>query len=42
MAPKVEAALSFLATGGRRAIIAHLDDAMAALRGEAGTHILPD
>lgn len=42
MAPKVDAALRFLAAGGRRVIIAHLDDAMAALRGEAGTQIRPD
>jgi carbamate kinase len=41
MAPKVDAALSFLAGGGRRVVIAHLNDAMAALRGEAGTHVLP-
>jgi len=42
MEPKVDAALAFLAGGGRRVIIAHLHDAMAALRGEAGTHVVPD
>ncbi len=39
MAPKVEACLNFLNNGGRRAVIAHLDDAQAALNGEAGTQI---
>lgn len=42
MEPKVDAALEFLAGGGRRVIIAHLNDAIAAMRGEAGTHVLPD
>lgn len=42
MAPKVDAALRFLADGGRRVIIAQLTDGAAALRGETGTHILPD
>jgi carbamate kinase len=42
MGPKVRAALNFLAAGGRRAVIAHLDHAAAALAGEAGTHVLPD
>ncbi len=41
MAPKVRAALSFLASGGGRAVIAELGEALAALRGEAGTAILP-
>jgi carbamate kinase len=40
MGPKVDAALRFLEGGGERVIIAHLDEAMAALRGEAGTHIV--
>lgn len=39
MAPKVDAALSFLANGGRRAVIAHLEQAAAALEGTAGTQI---
>lgn len=40
MGPKVEAAIGFIDGGGQRVIIAHLDDAMAALRGETGTHIV--
>jgi len=40
MGPKVQAALEFLDNGGRYAVIAHLDDAERALRGEAGTSIL--
>ena len=40
MGPKVSAALRFLEGGGERVIIAHLMDAEAALRGEAGTHIV--
>jgi len=42
MGPKVDAALQFLESGGERVIIAHLDEAMPALRGEAGTHIVAD
>ena len=41
MGPKVEAAIRFIDGGGRRAVIAHLDAAEAALAGEAGTQILP-
>ncbi|MFM7718109.1 MAG: carbamate kinase [Actinomycetota bacterium] len=41
MAPKVEAACSFLEHGGRRAAIASLEGALGALRGEAGTTFLP-
>jgi carbamate kinase len=40
MGPKVEALIRFLEGGGRRAIIAHLEQAMPALRGEAGTHVV--
>ena len=40
MGPKVEAALHFLDSGGERAVIAQLDDAERALRGEVGTQIL--
>lgn len=40
MLPKIEAALRFLAGGGQRAIIAHLDEAQAALAGDAGTHVV--
>lgn len=39
MRPKVEAAVRFLKGGGRRALIAQLDQGLAALRGEAGTQI---
>jgi len=42
MGPKVSAALRFLEGGGERVIIAHLNDAAAALRGEAGTHVVAD
>lgn len=40
MGPKVEAALRFLEGGGQRVIIASLEEAMTALHGEAGTHII--
>ena len=39
MGPKVGAALQFLRGGGKRAIIAHLDDAEAAMAGTTGTQI---
>ncbi len=42
MGPKMDAAIRFLDGGGEHVIIAHLKEAMAALRGEAGTHIVPD
>ncbi|MGN6460825.1 MAG: carbamate kinase [Pseudolabrys sp.] len=42
MGPKVDAAIRFLEGGGKRAIISHLDCAMAALRGETGTHVVHD
>ena len=42
MGPKIDAALRFLEGGGERVIIAHLDEAMPALRGETGTHIVAD
>jgi carbamate kinase len=42
MGPKVEAAIQFLQGGGQHAIIAHLNEGLPALRGETGTHILPD
>jgi carbamate kinase len=41
MGPKVQAAAGFVARGGGRAVIADLDDATSALRGEAGTEIVP-
>lgn len=40
MGPKVEAAIRHLENGGRRAIIAHLERALPALRGETGTHVV--
>lgn len=42
MGPKIEAAIKFIEGGGRRAIIGHLNDALPAVKGETGTHILPD
>jgi carbamate kinase len=42
MGPKVEAALRFIESGGRRAVITSLDAAVPALRGETGTHIVHD
>jgi carbamate kinase len=42
MGPKVEAAIRFLERGGKRVIIAHLEDALPALQGKAGTHIIAD
>jgi carbamate kinase len=39
MRPKVEAAISFVRSGGRRAVIAELDKGFAAMRGESGTTI---
>jgi carbamate kinase len=42
MGPKVEAAIRFIERGGKRAIIAHLEDSLPALMGKAGTHIIAD
>lgn len=42
MGPKIEAAIKFIEGGGRRAIIGHLNEAIPAIKGETGTHILPD
>jgi carbamate kinase len=39
MRPKVTAAVRFVRGGGNRAIIAHLEQGLAAIRGEAGTTI---
>ncbi len=41
MGPKVKAALNFIAAGGKRAIIAHLDQGADALKGKTGTHVVP-
>ena len=42
MGPKVEAAIRFLEGGGERAIISDLQTAVSALKGESGTHVVPD
>ena len=42
MGPKIDAAISFLEGGGKRVIIAKLDDAMPALEGKTGTLVLAD
>jgi carbamate kinase len=42
MGPKIEAAAGFVRRGGTRAVIADLDDATDALRGDAGTEIVPN
>jgi len=39
MAPKIQAVITFLENGGKRAIIAHLEQAYEALLGNAGTRI---
>ena len=41
MGPKVSAALKFIGAGGKRAIIAHLDECADALAGKTGTHVVP-
>ncbi len=41
MGPKVEAVLRFVEWGGRRGIIASLNEALEALEGRAGTHVVP-
>ncbi len=41
MGPKIEAAIEFLERGGARAIVTHPETMEAALRGEAGTQIVP-
>ena len=42
MGPKVEAAIRFLENGGKQVVIAKLDEAVPALKGETGTHIFAD
>ncbi len=42
MGPKIDAAIRFLEGGGERVIIGHIEQAMAALRGETGTHVVAD
>ncbi|MEM8949078.1 MAG: carbamate kinase [Pseudomonadota bacterium] len=40
MGPKIDAAIRFLEGGGRDVIIAHIDEALPALQGRAGTRIV--
>lgn len=40
MAPKLEAAVDFVESGGRRAVIAHLEAGLEAIRGGNGTHLI--
>lgn len=42
MGPKINAAIRFIEGGGQRVIIAHLNEAIPALNGHAGTHIVAD
>ena len=42
MGPKIDAAIRFIEGGGQRVIICHLEEALAALHGETGTHIVTD
>jgi len=42
MGPKINAAIKFIEGGGQRVIIAHLNEAISALNGDAGTHIVAD
>ena len=42
MGPKIEAAISFLEGGGKRVVIGSIDQAVAALNGRSGTHIVSD
>jgi carbamate kinase len=42
MGPKVQAAVNFVRDGGRRAVIAELSEAVAALQGDAGTEIVAE
>jgi carbamate kinase len=42
MGPKIDASIRFLEGGGKRVVIGHLSEAMPALRGDTGTHILAD
>ncbi len=42
MGPKVEAVIRFIKWGGKKGIIASLDEALEALEGRAGTCVIPD
>jgi carbamate kinase len=41
MGPKVESALRFLKGGGKEVIITSFEHLLEAVRGSAGTHIVP-
>lgn len=41
MGPKIAAAIQFIEGGGERVIIGHLEQAVPALHGESGTHVIP-
>jgi carbamate kinase len=40
MGPKVQACMSFMANGGEKAVITHLEDIVKAVEGNAGTHVI--
>jgi carbamate kinase len=40
MGPKVQACMSFIAKGGEKAVITHLEDIEKAVKGNAGTHVI--
>ncbi|MCK4548970.1 MAG: carbamate kinase [Candidatus Krumholzibacteria bacterium] len=42
MGPKIRAAIDFVESGGRSAIITHSDTLREAVEGKVGTHIVPD
>jgi carbamate kinase len=42
MGPKMDAAIGFIEGGGKRVVIGQLDQAVAALEGRTGTHVVPD
>lgn len=42
MGPKIEAAIEFLSSGGKRVIITSIEKSVQALKGKAGTLIVPD
>ncbi len=42
MKPKVESAINFLQAGGKRAVIANLNELVSAVEGKTGTQIIPN
>ena len=40
MGPKIEAAIQFVQTSGKRAVIASIEDIESAVKGESGTEIV--